>query len=121
MGSRPFVHLDKAREVEKRDVPDQLPRISRHDGKLRYVGLMALYNPPREDSAETIANAQSIGVDVKMVTGDHVAIAREVLPLVGLRTNIVTAPVIEKPDVEAESIAERATGSRRSSPSTSAA
>ncbi len=80
------------------------------DGKPRYVGLIALYDPPREDSAETIANAQSMGVDVKMVTGDHVAIAREVSRLVGLRTNLVTASVIEKPDVEAESIAERADG-----------
>jgi H+-transporting ATPase len=81
------------------------------EGKLQYVGLIGLYDPPREDSAETIATAESMGVDVKMVTGDHLAIAREVSRLVGLRTDIVTAASIaEKPDADAESIAERADG-----------
>jgi H+-transporting ATPase len=80
-------------------------------GKWNYVGLLALYDPPREDSAQTIATAQSMGMDVKMVTGDHIAIAREVSRLVGLRTNIVTASsILNKPDSEAGSIAERADG-----------
>ncbi len=52
-----------------------------------------------------------MGMDVKMVTGDHIAIAEEVSRLVGLRTNIVTAAsILDKPDSEAESIAERADG-----------
>jgi H+-transporting ATPase len=77
----------------------------------QYLGLVALYDPPREDSAETIATAQSMGMDVKMVTGDHIAIAEEVSRLVGLRTNIVTASsILDKPDSEAEPIAERADG-----------
>jgi H+-transporting ATPase len=79
--------------------------------KWQYLGLVALYDPPREDSAETIATAQSMGMDVKMVTGDHTAIAEEVSRLVGLRTNIVTASsILDKPDSEAEQIAERADG-----------
>jgi H+-transporting ATPase len=87
--------------------------VARTDDKSgwQYVGLVALYDPPREDSAETIATAQSMGMDVKMVTGDHIAIAEEVSRLVGLRTNIVTAAsILDKPDSEAESIAERADG-----------
>ena len=87
--------------------------VSRTDdqGAWRYVGLIALYDPPREDSAETIATAQSMGLEVKMVTGDHMAIAEEVSRLVGLRTNIITASsIVGKPDAEAESIAERADG-----------
>jgi H+-transporting ATPase len=81
------------------------------EGSWRYVGLIALYDPPREDSAETIAAAQSMGLEVKMVTGDHIAIAEEVSRLVGLRTNIITASsIIGKPGDEAESIAERADG-----------
>jgi H+-transporting ATPase len=52
-----------------------------------------------------------MGVDVKMVTGDHTAIAKEVSQLVGLRTNVITATsILDKPDAEAESIAERADG-----------
>jgi H+-transporting ATPase len=80
-------------------------------GNWQYAGLIGLYDPPREDSAETIKTAQSMGMDVKMVTGDHIAIAKEVSRLVGLRTNIVTASsILDKPDGEAESIAESADG-----------
>ena len=58
------------------------------NGTWRYAGLVALQDPPREDSAETIKTAQSLGVRIKMVTGDHVAIAREIARKVGLGTNI---------------------------------
>lgn len=82
-----------------------------NQGNWQYLGLIALYDPPREDSAETIATAESMGMQVKMVTGDHIAIAEEVSRLVGLGTNIVTAAsIIDKTDDEAEQIAERADG-----------
>ena len=58
-------------------------------GKWQFVGLLGLYDPPREDSGETIKTAESMGVSVKMVTGDHIAIAKEVSGQVGLGTNIV--------------------------------
>ncbi|HHJ15848.1 MAG TPA: HAD family hydrolase [Gammaproteobacteria bacterium] len=48
------------------------------------IGLIPLYDPPREDSRQVITDMQSYGVRVKMVTGDHVAIAREVGRLMGL-------------------------------------
>lgn len=77
----------------------------------RYAGLVALSDPPREDSAATIAAAESMGIDVKMVTGDHVAIAKEIASRVGLGTNITTAAsIMGKSDSEAEEIAERADG-----------
>ena len=80
-------------------------------GAWRYVGLIALYDSPREDSAETIKTAQSMGVEVKMVTGDHVAIAREIANMVGLRTEICPASAfIDKPDEEAEQVIENADG-----------
>ncbi len=77
----------------------------------KYVGLVALYDPPREDSAATIATAESMGMQVKMVTGDHTAIAKEVSGLVGLRTNIITpASFLNEPDDQAESTVEGADG-----------
>ena len=80
-------------------------------GSWKYVGLVALYDPPREDSAATIATAQSMGMKVKMVTGDHEAIAKEVSSLVGLKTNIVTpSAFLNQPDGEAESTVENADG-----------
>ena len=80
-------------------------------GAWEYVGLVSLYDPPREDSAETIATAEAMGMSVKMVTGDHAAIAREVSGLVGLGTNIATASsFLEEPDAEAGSMIEAADG-----------
>ena len=80
-------------------------------GSWKYVGLVALYDPPREDSAATIATAESMGMEVKMVTGDHVAIAKEVSGLVGLQTNIVSPSLfLDKPDAEAEPAVEEADG-----------
>ncbi len=47
-------------------------------GNWSYIGLIALYDPPREDSGETISIAESMGIQVKMITGDHIDIARKV-------------------------------------------
>ena len=58
-------------------------------GTWQYLGVIGLFDPPREDSAETIAEARNLGVNVKMVTGDHVAIAKEIAGKVGLGTNIL--------------------------------
>jgi H+-transporting ATPase len=61
------------------------------DGKWKFLGLLPLYDPPRDDSAETIATAERMGLQVRMVTGDHTAIAREIAGSLGLGTNIVSA------------------------------
>ena len=54
------------------------------DTPVKIVGLIPLYDPPRSDSSQVIADMRNYGVRVKMVTGDHVAIAREVGSLMGL-------------------------------------
>jgi H+-transporting ATPase len=66
--------------------------VARNDGQgWRYLGLLPLFDPPRDDSAETIENARAMGVDIKMVTGDHEAIAREIAGRLDLGRNIVVA------------------------------
>jgi H+-transporting ATPase len=87
--------------------------VARTDAKNQwhYVGLVSLYDPPREDSAATIQTAQSMGAKVKMVTGDHVAIAKEIAGQVNLGTNIAEASsFLDKPDSEAQEIVEKADG-----------
>jgi H+-transporting ATPase len=80
-------------------------------GKWLFAGLIALYDPPREDSAETIKTAQSMGIDVKMITGDHLAIAKEISRQVNLNPEIMLATsFIDLPDKEAEKIVENANG-----------
>jgi H+-transporting ATPase len=77
----------------------------------QFAGLIALFDPPREDSAETIKTAQSMGVSVKMVTGDHIAIAKEISSQVNLGNNIVlSAAFLDKPDSEAQRVVEEAEG-----------
>ncbi len=61
------------------------------DGCWRYLGLFPLFDPPRDDSAATIAEVRSMGLDVRMVTGDHTAIAREIAAKLGLGSNIRSA------------------------------
>lgn len=81
------------------------------EGKWQYVGLIGLYDPPREDSAETIKTAQSMGIKVKMVTGDHIAIADEIAHQVGLGSNMEPpSAFVDMPDRDAETIVETADG-----------
>jgi H+-transporting ATPase len=63
------------------------------DGQWQFLGVLSLYDPPREDSKATIATAGQMGVRVKMVTGDQMAIGRETARQLGLGTNILDAGV----------------------------
>lgn len=65
------------------------------DGNWRLVGVLGLADPPRDDSAATIAAARELGVDVKMITGDQVAIGREIARRIGLGERILGAAVLD--------------------------
>ncbi len=60
-------------------------------GSWQYLGILPLADPPRADSRATLDAARDLGVDVKMVTGDNLAIAKEVASEVGLGTDILDA------------------------------
>jgi H+-transporting ATPase len=80
-------------------------------GNWQFAGLIPLYDPPREDSAATIDTAKSMGVEVKMVTGDHAAIAKEIAQQVHLGPNILpVSSFIDKSDREATRVVEDADG-----------
>lgn len=57
----------------------------------RFLGLLPLFDPPCEDAAATIQQARRMGLDIKMVTGDHQAIAREIAGTLALGQNILAA------------------------------
>jgi H+-transporting ATPase len=61
------------------------------DGDWQFVGVLPLFDPPRDDAAATITTAAAMGVTVKMVTGDALAIAKETATKVGLGTDILDA------------------------------
>jgi H+-transporting ATPase len=61
------------------------------EGLWQFLGVLPLFDPPREDAKATIATARKMGVMVKMVTGDQLAIAQETAKKLGLGTNILDA------------------------------
>lgn len=61
------------------------------NGKWQFLGVLPLFDPPREDAQATIAAALKMGVTVKMVTGDALAIAQETAKKLGMGTNILDA------------------------------
>lgn len=76
-----------------------------------YVGLIPLFDPPREDSAATIKTASDMGVNVKMITGDHTSIAKQIAQKVNLKNRIGEATkFLKKNDKEAGRIVEEADG-----------
>ncbi len=55
------------------------------------LGVLPLFDPPREDSKDTIRRAEEHGIQVKMVTGDNIAIAKQISSELGLGTHIYEA------------------------------
>ncbi len=77
----------------------------------KFLGIMPMFDPPRDDSAETIKKAKEHGLRVKMVTGDDIAIAAETSAQLGMGTHIQAAtdifgeyPPDHLPDREKECI-----------------
>ncbi len=60
-------------------------------GHWQFLGVLPLYDPPRDDSKTTIETARQMGVEVKMVTGDQIAIGKEIARQLGLGANILDA------------------------------
>ncbi|CEQ40797.1 SPOSA6832_02445 [Sporobolomyces salmonicolor] len=59
------------------------------------IGLLAIFDPPRDDTKQTIDDAQALGVKVKMVTGDQLAIAKETGRRLGLGDHMYPAKVLQ--------------------------
>jgi H+-transporting ATPase len=88
--------------------------VARKEGHAAYsfLGLLPLFDPPRPDAAATIAEGSRMGLSVRMVTGDHLAIARETARKLGLPDNIVRASEVFDGDGKARTsdALERAAG-----------
>jgi len=110
----------------KQEVEDEVREMASHgyrslgvvradsDGPWDFVGLIGLYDSPREDSAQTIAEAAAMGVEVKMVTGDREEIAREIARRVGLGTNIqLPESIMDSPERSAIKAVREANGYAR--------
>lgn len=77
--------------------------IAKTDAQDRWhlCGILTFLDPPRPDTKETIRRSKEYGVDVKMITGDHVLIAKEMCRMLDLDPNILTAdrlPHLDNPN-----------------------
>lgn len=86
------------------------------NGRWIFLGILSLFDPPREDAKDTIKEAQAHGVQIKMVTGDNISIAKQIAGELGLGQNILLAEQIikakDKEDIihDVTQCAERADG-----------
>ncbi|CAL8103067.1 unnamed protein product [Prunus armeniaca] len=67
----------------------------------QFVGLLPLFDPPRHDSADTIRRALNLGVNVKMITGDQLAIGKETGRRLGMGTNMYPSSALLGQDKDA--------------------
>ncbi|CAM6023657.1 unnamed protein product [Sphagnum balticum] len=72
--------------VAKQEIPEKSKESA--GGPWEFCGLLPLFDPPRHDSAETIRRALNLGVNVKMITGDQLAIGKETGRRLGMGTNM---------------------------------
>ena len=61
------------------------------DGPWKFLGILPLFDPPWDDAKATLETARGMGVSIKMVTGDQLAIAQETARKLGMGINILDA------------------------------
>jgi len=73
----------------------------------QFLGLLPLFDPPREDAKETLEHAEAHGIMVKMVTGDNLAIGKQIAGELGLGSNLIAADENFGQDSATEEFADR--------------
>ena len=72
------------------------------DGELKMIGLLSLRDPPRPESHDTIAKLQSLGIRVRMVTGDGQTTAQAISAQLGIGSKSADRSAIEKGQLDAD-------------------
>ncbi|GES57636.1 plasma membrane ATPase 2 [Aspergillus terreus] len=79
---------DKATEFARRGFRSLGVAVQKEGEPWQLLGMYPMFDPPREDTAHTIAEAQHLGLQVKMLTGDAIAIAKETCKMLALSTKV---------------------------------
>ncbi|MCO0807205.1 HAD-IC family P-type ATPase [Lactobacillus helveticus] len=78
---------------------------SKDEGKTRIVlGVLSMFDPPRDDSKKTIEECKREGISVKMITGDDTAIAIETAKKLGMGTKIYNASQVFPKDLDPNNV-----------------
>lgn len=79
---------DKSTEFARRGFRSLGVAVQKEGEPWQLLGMYPMFDPPREDTAHTIAEAQYLGLGVKMLTGDAIAIAKETCKMLALSTKV---------------------------------
>lgn len=82
------LYKNKATEFARRGFRSLGVAVKEGDKPWQLLGMLPMFDPPREDTASTIAEAQVLGLAVKMLTGDAIAIAKETCKMLALGTKV---------------------------------
>jgi H+-transporting ATPase len=82
------MYKEKAQEFARRGFRSLGVAVKKNDGDWELLGLLSMFDPPRDDTAQTILEASQLGVPVKMLTGDAIAIAKETCKMLALGTRV---------------------------------
>jgi len=96
--------LSVARTTTSAELPAE------EDEVWEYLGVITFLDPPRDDTALTISRAREYGVQVKMITGDQVLIAKDMARTIGLGTHILLSDKV--PDLPPDKKAPPDTGAK---------
>ena len=103
----------KATEFARRGFRSLAVAVKQDSGPWQLLGMLSLFDPPRSDTAQTIAEAQALGLSVKMLTGDAIAIAKETCRMLALGTKVYNSDKLLHSDMAGSAIhdlCERADG-----------
>lgn len=81
-------YQEKAREFASRGFRSLGVAVKKDDEDWQLLGMISMFDPPRDDTAQTIIEAQHLGLAVKMLTGDAIAIAKETCKMLALGTKV---------------------------------
>uniref|UniRef100_A0A093V076 P-type H(+)-exporting transporter n=1 Tax=Talaromyces marneffei PM1 TaxID=1077442 RepID=A0A093V076_TALMA len=82
------LYRKKAQEFAHRGFRSLGVAVQKEGEDWQLLGMMPMFDPPREDTAQTISEAQALGISVKMLTGDAIAIAKETCKMLALGTKV---------------------------------
>ena len=82
------LYREKAAEFARRGFRSLGVAVQKEGEPWQLLGMYPMFDPPREDTAHTITEAQNLGLSVKMLTGDAIAIAKETCKMLALGTKV---------------------------------
>ncbi|KAJ5176816.1 Plasma membrane H(+)ATPase [Penicillium canariense] len=82
------LYKSKAQEFAHRGFRSLGVAVQKEGEEWTLLGMLPMFDPPREDTAHTISEAQNLGISVKMLTGDAIAIAKETCKMLALGTKV---------------------------------